>query len=60
MAEKDLTEKRKITPEMAIKYFRGKGIEIDEKKASEILDFLYILAKLTVNQYINNQDGDEK
>ena len=59
MAEKDLAEKRKVTPEMAIKYFRGKGIDIDEKKASEILDFLYILAKLAVNQYINNQNGDD-
>jgi hypothetical protein len=60
MAEKTLTEKRNVTPEMAIRYFRTKGIEIDEKKASEILEFLYILAKLTVNEYINNVDGDDK
>ena len=60
MAEKTLTEKRNVTPEMAIRYFRGNGIEIDEKKAAEILEFLYILAKLTVNQYVNNQSGDDK
>ena len=60
MAEKDLAEKRKITPEMAIKYFRKNGIEIDEKKASEVLEFLYFLAKLTVDQYLNDLDANNE
>jgi hypothetical protein len=50
MAEKDLAEKRNITPEMAVKILRKNGVEIDEKKAAEVLDMLYFLAKLIVNQ----------
>ena len=53
MAEKNLTEKSNITPEMAVEILKKNGVEIDEKKASEVLDLLYILAKLTVNQYFN-------
>lgn len=53
MEEKNLTEKRNITPQMAVKILRKNGIEVDEKKAEEILDFLYLLAKETVKQYLN-------
>ena len=45
--------KRGITPEKAIKQLRSNGIEVNEKEAEEILDFLYFLAKLTVKQYVN-------
>ena len=51
MAEQNLAEKRKITPEVAVKILRKNGVEIDEKKAAEVLDLLYIIAKLTVDQY---------
>ncbi|BAU55594.1 hypothetical protein [Mucilaginibacter gotjawali] len=44
-------EKRNITPEQAIKILRKNGIECDEKDAKIILDFLYNLAKLAVNQH---------
>ncbi len=50
MAEKDLAEKRNITPEMAVKILLKNGVEIDEKKAAEVLDLMYFLAKLIVNQ----------
>jgi len=50
MAEKDLAEKRNITPEMAVKILRKNGVEIDGKKAAEVLDLMYFLAKLIVNQ----------
>ena len=50
MAEQNLTEKRKITPEMAVRILKKQGIEMDEKKASEVLDMMYFLAKLIVNQ----------
>ena len=53
MAEKDLAEKRNITPEMAVKILRKNGVEMDEKKAAEVLDMLYFLAKLIVNQNFN-------
>uniref|UniRef100_F4C323 Uncharacterized protein n=2 Tax=Sphingobacteriaceae TaxID=84566 RepID=F4C323_SPHS2 len=48
---KRLIEKRHITPEQATKILNKRGIEVNEKQAKIILDFLYILAKLTVNQY---------
>lgn len=50
MAEQNLTEKRNITPEMAVRILKKEGIEIDEKKATEVLDMLYFFAKLIVNQ----------
>lgn len=51
--------KRGITPEKAIKTLRSNGIEVNEKEAEEILDFLYILAKLAVNQYVTETHGKE-
>ncbi len=52
MADKNLAEKRNVTPEMAIKYFRENGIEIDDKLAENLLDLMYFFAKLSVDQYI--------
>lgn len=49
-----LPHKRNITPEQAVKVLAKNGIVADEKEAKIILDFLYILAKLTVNQYFND------
>ena len=37
---------------------RENGVEVSEKDAEIILDFSYFLAKLTVNQYVNNQQDD--
>lgn len=48
-------KKRNISPEQAIKTLRKNGIECDEKEAKIILDFLYILAKLSVDQYFNEK-----
>ena len=50
MAEQNLTEKRNVTPEMAVRILKKQGVEIDEKKASEVLDLMYFIAKLIVNQ----------
>ena len=57
MAERNLTEKRNVTPEMAIKYFRENGIEIDEKLAENLLDLMYFFAKLSVDQYVKEISG---
>jgi hypothetical protein len=43
-------EKRGITVEKAVKILKEKNVEIDEKKAAELLDLMYFLAKLIVNQ----------
>lgn len=47
-------DKRNITPQQAMKILEQNGLKISEKEAAEILDFLYFLGKLTVNQYFNN------
>ena len=48
-------KKRNITPQKAVAILRKEGYEINEKEAEIILDFLYFLAKLTVNQYIKDE-----
>ena len=47
-------QKRNITPAQAVNILRKNGIEVEEKEAKVILDFLYFLAKLCVNQHINS------
>jgi len=42
--------KRNITTEKAIAILKKNGVEIDEKNAEKVLDFMYFLAKLIVNQ----------
>ena len=54
-------EKRKIKNANVIGVLSEKGIEISENDAEIILEFLYFLAKLTVNQYVNdNYDKGKK
>jgi hypothetical protein len=60
MARNPLTEKRNITPEMAVKILQRSGVQIDEKKAAEVLDLLYILAKITVNQILSKHENEKK
>ncbi len=57
--QKDLQQKRSLTTKDAIRVMRENGVEISEKEAEEILDFLYFLAKLTVNQFINDNSPDK-
>lgn len=45
-----LGEKRSITPEKAVVILGKKGVKLSEKKAEEVLDLMYFLAKLIVNQ----------
>jgi hypothetical protein len=46
---------KSVTTKDTIKALRNDGIEISENEAEKILEFLYFLAKLTVNQYVNNK-----
>ncbi|WP_202909761.1 hypothetical protein [Mucilaginibacter pedocola] len=43
-------EKRKITSADAVTILKKSGIEIGEKKAGEVLELMYFLSKLIVNQ----------
>jgi hypothetical protein len=48
---------RSVTPEKAKKILFDNGLEVNEKEAEEILEFLYFLAKLSVNHYVNTEDN---
>ncbi|GAA4907531.1 hypothetical protein GCM10023313_07970 [Mucilaginibacter defluvii] len=50
-------EKRNVTTEQAIKLFEEQGCHITENEAEKILDILYFLSKLIVNQEIKNEDS---
>ena len=48
-------QKRNITPAKAVKLLKKNGIDATEKEAENILDFLYFIAKLVVNQNFNEK-----
>lgn len=43
-------EKRNITTQKAIEILSKDGVKLSEKKAEEVLDLMYFLARLIVNQ----------
>jgi len=45
-----LNQERNITPEKAIKILSKNGINIDKKDAEEMLELMYFIAKLIVDQ----------
>jgi hypothetical protein len=45
-----LQKKRNITPEQAVKILSKNGINIDKNDAQEMLELMYFLAKLIVDQ----------
>jgi hypothetical protein len=47
---KTLNPVKNITPEKAIKILSENGIKIDKKDAEEMLDVMYFIAKLIVQQ----------
>lgn len=47
-------EKRNITPDQAVRVLRKNGIEVSEKDARKILDFMYIIAKLAIREYFSD------
>jgi hypothetical protein len=49
-------EKRSITPEKAKKILLENGVEINEKEAEEILEIMYFIAKLIVDQNFRNDE----
>jgi hypothetical protein len=46
------TKERKITPQKAVEILRRNGIDVDEKKAKEILELMYFLSQHIVNQNV--------
>lgn len=51
-------EKRAITPEQAVKILQEHGTVVTLEQAKLILDFLYRMGKLAINQYVMNIGTD--
>ncbi len=51
----NLPEKRNVTTEQAVKVLQKNGVELSEKKMAEVLDFMYFLAKLALDQYLKDK-----
>lgn len=47
-------EMERIPPEKAVELLRKDGIEVTEEQAKIILDFLYEMAGIVVDQYLAN------
>jgi len=60
IAMKEPCPKRDVSVKKALAMLKEKGVELDEKSAEKVLDFLYFLAKLTVNQIITNNSLNKK
>ncbi len=48
----------RITPDKAIEILRKDGIDVNIEEAQIILDFLYSMANIVVDQYINMRRCD--
>lgn len=45
-----------IKPEIAMELLAKNGIIVDKEEAKKILELLYFLVKLSVNQLVNNNE----
>ncbi|UUC45768.1 hypothetical protein [Flavobacterium cerinum] len=46
--------RKEITPQRAIELLRQDGIEVDEQNAALILEFLFEIAEIAVDQYFES------
>lgn len=58
--EMESEELIRITPDKAIEILRKDGIEVNIEEAQIILDFLYIIANIVIEQYVNIRDNNSK
>lgn len=53
--------KRKITPQKAVKILEEQGTEISLEQAELVLDFMYNFSKLAINQLLQiNSEGNNQ
>ena len=50
-------ELNRITPDKAIEILRKDGIDVNIEEAQFILDFLYVMANIAIEQYVNIRDN---
>ncbi len=48
------TEVKRISPEKAVEILKEDGIEVTVEQAKIILDFMYEMAEIVVDQYLDN------
>ena len=48
----DYSEKRSVTPEKAVEILAKHGTKVTIEEAKIILDFMYKIGKLSINQYV--------
>ena len=48
------SEVKRITPDRAVEILKQDGIEVTIEEAKIILDFMYEMAEIVVEQYLNN------
>lgn len=47
-------ELKKIPPEKALAILKKAGYDIDQNQSEEIMDFLYVIVKLTLKEYFTS------
>lgn len=47
----------KIQPEKAVEILARHGTSVSQAEAQEILDFMYMLANIALNQYLSDEDS---
>lgn len=50
-------EHEKLTPEKAVEILARHGTQVTVEEAQLILDFMYILANIALNQYLNDESS---
>jgi|GEM_PF-1074855 hypothetical protein len=50
----------RITPDKAIEILRKDGIDVNIEEAQIILDFLYIIANIAIEQYVNIRNNNSE
>ncbi|MDR6372331.1 protein-tyrosine-phosphatase [Chryseobacterium bernardetii] len=45
---------KKIPPERALAILKKAGYDIDEEQSEEVMDFLYIIVKLTLKEFFTS------
>ncbi|QJD94363.1 hypothetical protein HH214_15500 [Mucilaginibacter robiniae] len=51
------SEKRSVTPQQAIELLEKHGCQVTKEEAEKLLDFLYFLGKLTVDQLLKDSEA---
>jgi hypothetical protein len=52
-----IRKKEKVSPAKAVEMLRKEGVDVSLEEAHSILEFLRIIAKIAVNQYLRHGDG---